>query len=763
MKHTYLCPKPSVLAGASLALLLFAPLPSRAVWQAANGPLKTRWAKDVSPANAHPEYPRPQMVRKDWLNLNGLWDFGVAGKDATRATFNTQILVPFPPESALSGVMRRVSENDRLWYRRTFVLPGDWRGRRLLLHFGAVDYEATVWLNGQEVGRHRGGYDAFSFDVTEALKQVGQNELIVAAWDPTDAGTQPRGKQVRKPGGIFYTSTSGIWQTVWLEPVNAAYITDLKIVPDVDNSAVMVDAVTTPMLGAGIVEVIVRDGRKPVYTASITAGGRITMPVKNARLWSPEDPHLYSLVVTLKLGGRTLDKVESYFGMRKISLGKDAKGFTRLMLNNKPCFQFGPLDQGFWPDGLYTAPTDEALRYDIEMTKKLGFNMARKHVKVEPERWYYWCDKLGLLVWQDMPSGDKFIGGKDPDITRSPESGKEYEQELTAMVQGHANHPCIVMWVPYNEGWGQWDTPRIVAMIKKLDPARLVDDASGWTDRGVGDVNDMHKYPGPGSPEPEESRAVVLGEFGGLGLPVSSHTWQSQKNWGYRSFTDAEALTTAYVDLVEKLFPLIGEKGLSAAVYTQTTDVEVEVNGLMTYDRAMVKMNLDKVAAANHGHFPPRAKTTELVPTALTERVTWRWTQEKPAQDWAKPGFDASSWKEGRAGFGTKGTPGAVVRTEWSTSDIWLRREFSIQAGKTDDLRLLIHHDEDAEVYINGVLAAGVPGFTVDYEKAEINLPAKATLKPAGNVMAVHCHQTAGGQYIDAGIVKVEVPKWKAD
>jgi hypothetical protein len=348
--------------------------------------------------------------------------------------------------------------------------------------------------------------------------------------------------------------------------------------------------------------VTIRDGRKEVYAASVTAGGQITMPVKNARLWSPEDPHLYNLVVSLKLGNRTIDKVESYFGMRKTSLGKDEKGFTRLMLNNKPYFQFGPLDQGFWPDGIYTAPTDEALRYDIEMTKKLGFNLARKHVKIEPDRWYYWCDKLGLLVWQDMPSGDKYIGPRAPDITRSPESAKEYEQELKALVQGRGNHPCIVMWVPYNEGWGQWDTARIVAMIKKLDPTRLVDNTSGWSDRGVGDVNDMHKYPGPGSPEPEEKRAVVLGEFGGLGLPVRGHTWQSEKNWGYRSFTDPEALTAAYVDLVTKLFPLIEEKGLSAAVYTQTTDVEVEVNGLMTYDREQVKMNLDKVAAANRGH-----------------------------------------------------------------------------------------------------------------------------------------------------------------
>ena len=742
-----------------LALLLFVPLAGGASWQPAAGPLKTRWAKDVSPRNAHPEYPRPQMVRNDWLNLNGLWDLAITSKDAARATFDTQILVPFPVESALSGVMRPVSENERMWYRRTFKVPGKWQGRRVLLHFGAVDFEATVLVNGKEVGRHRGGYDAFSFEITDALKPSGENELIVMVWDPTDAGTQPRGKQVRKPHGIWYTPTSGIWQTVWLEPVGTAFITDLKITPDVDNEAVTVQPVTTPALGVCTVEATIRDGAKVVYKAWVTAGGRIKMPVKNARLWSPEDPHLYSLSLRLQLGGRTIDKVESYFGMRKISLGKDDKGFTRLMLNNKPYFQFGPLDQGFWPDGLYTAPTDEALRYDIEMTRKLGFNMARKHVKVEPDRWYYWCDKLGLLVWQDMPSGDKYIGHNDPDIARTPESARQFEQELTALVKGLGNHPCIVIWVPYNEGWGQWDTARIVEMVKGLDPTRLVINTSGWADRGVGDINDMHKYPGPGSPEPETKRAVVLGEFGGLGLPVRGHTWQNEKNWGYRSFTNEETLTSAYIDLIAKLFPLIDEKGLSAAVYTQTTDVEIEVNGLMTYDRARVKMDVKQLAAVNRGKLPPRPRVTEVVPTALTDRVTWRYTLEKPADDWTKPGFNASAWREGRAGFGTRGTPGAVVRTEWNTSDIWLRREATIPAGKTEDLRLLIHHDEDAEVYINGVLAASVPGFIADYERTAISPAAKAALKPGSNVIAVHCRQTGGGQYIDVGIVKVEAPQ----
>jgi beta-galactosidase/beta-glucuronidase len=479
-----------------------------------------------------------------------------------------------------------------------------------------VDFEAAVWVNGRQIGQHRGGYDGFTFDITEACDAGGVNELVVAAWDPTDAGTQPRGKQVRHPQSIWYTPTSGIWQTVWLEPVNPAYIQDLKITPDLDGASVTVRP-TTPALPAGyVVEVKVRQGGATLARASAPPGRPLTLPLAYPRPWSPADPHLYDLVVTLKLGNHTLDQVASYFGLRKISLGKDRHGFTRLCLNNQPCFQFGPLDQGFWPDGLYTAPTDQALRYDIQMTKKLGFNLARKHVKIEPDRWYYWCDKLGLLVWQDMPSGDRFIGGHDPDITRTPDSAREYQTELEALVAGRGNHPCIVMWVPYNEGWGQWDTAGVVARIKQLDPSRLVDDASGWVDRGVGDVHDLHQYPGPGSPQPEPDRAAVLGEFGGLGLPLKGHTWQTEKNWGYRSFPDRQALTAAYLDLVANLFPLIESRGLSAAVYTQTTDVEIEVNGLMTYDRELVKMDLEKAAAANHGRFPSRPKPKKLPPTA---------------------------------------------------------------------------------------------------------------------------------------------------
>ena len=611
-------------------------------WQPAAGPLTTRWTARVSPTNALPEYPRPQMVRKEWLNLNGLWQYAITPKDAPQpAQWEGEILVPYPVESALSGVMRRVGEKERLWYRRTFELPAAWRrptrieelsaAPRLLLHFGAVDWETTVWVNGRKVGTHRGGYDGFTFDLTHALKPDGAQELVVAVWDPTDAGPQPRGKQVRQPRGIWYTPTSGIWQTVWLEPVPAGHIRSLRVIPDFDASSVTVKAnAVVPGLPAAL-EVAVLDGetvvaegvvKSMIATRSIPPQVRpaITLSLKQPKPWSPDSPFLYGLRLRLRQGDRVLDEVTSYFGLRKIAVAKDRHGVNRLFLNNQPLFQFGPLDQGFWPDGLYTAPTDEALRYDLEVTKRLGFNMVRKHVKIEPDRWYYWCDQLGLLVWQDMPSGDRYIRRDQPDIQRSPASARQFVRELRALVEGRFNHPCIVMWVPYNEGWGQWDTARVTDLIKKWDPTRLVNSASGWTDRGTGDVHDIHRYPGPDCPPLEEKRAAVLGEFGGLGLPLRGHTWQAEKNWGYRSYRNRAELTQAYLQLIKKLHPFIGASGLAAAVYTQTSDVEIEVNGLMTYDRALIKLDAERVAAANRKLYEPYARegatAGRLVPPA---------------------------------------------------------------------------------------------------------------------------------------------------
>jgi hypothetical protein len=619
----------------ALCLLAVFPLAiheAAAAWQPAKGRLMTRWAADVKPDKALPEYPRPQMVRADWQNLNGLWSYAIVAKDAAQPTkWDGEILVPFPAESALSGVMKPVDPKQRLWYRRTFETPAGWQGKNVLLHFGAVDWETTVWVNGKELGTHRGGYDGFSFDISDALKPSGPQELVVAVWDPTDRGPQARGKQVLKPGGIMYTATTGIWQTVWLEPVAKAHVDALRITPNIDDSSVTVALHAVTSGGKPAVKVEVLDGQQVVQEASQPVqdimksfppqiSPTLKLRVPNAKLWSPDSPFLYGLRITLSENGQPTDQIDSYFGMRKIALGKDEKGIQRLMLNNKPLFQLGPLDQGFWPDGIYTAPTDEALRYDIEITKALGMNMARKHVKVEPDRWYYWCDKLGLLVWQDMPSAHAGDAKTDAIRKGMEDAAKQFETELKALVEGRWNHPCIVMWVPFNEGWGQYDTPRICDWIKKLDPSRLVNNASGWTDRKVGDVNDIHSYPGPAAPRLEESRAAVLGEFGGLGLPVKGHTWQDEANWGYRNFQSAEQLTESYLALIRKLHALTGDVGLCAAVYTQTTDCEVEVNGLLTYDRALVKMDQAAITAANQKLYTPptprRAEGNKLVPPA---------------------------------------------------------------------------------------------------------------------------------------------------
>ena len=497
--------------------------------------------------------------------------------------------------------MKPVGEKNRLWYRRTFKIPEKWTQQRVLLHFGAVDWETTVWVNGRQLGTHRGGYDSFTFDITDALnRNTKPQEIVVAVWDPTDTGTQPRGKQVKKPKGIWYTAVTGIWQTVWLEPVPTRWrIEGLKLTPDVDSSRLIVELDIDYLSKSNTVEVMVLDSGREVARAYGLKKVEVAIP--NAKLWSPDNPFLYDLRIILRRldnPKQVDDEVTSYFGMRKIALGKDENGITRILLNNRVLFQYGLLDQGWWPDGLYTAPTDEALRYDIEVTKKLGFNMARKHVKVESARWYYWCDKLGLLIWQDMPSGDRYIGSGDPDIHRSDESAAQFELEFKQLIDAYYNHPSIVMWVPFNEGWGQYDTSRIADWIKKYDPTRLVNSVSGWADRGVGDVHDIHSYPGPAAPSNEPNRAAVLGEFGGLGLSLKGHTWKNEKSWGYRSYKNPEELTAAYLALLRNLRPLI-TKGLAAAVYTQTTDLEIEVTGLMTYDRAIIKIDTNRVALAN--------------------------------------------------------------------------------------------------------------------------------------------------------------------
>ena len=599
---------PRVPLFGTLMVLAGAPLLPAAEWTPVEAKLTTPWTAEVSPENAWPEHPRPQMVRPDWHNLNGLWEYAVTPRDAEPPDhWDGTILVPFCIESNLSGVGRRVGPGERLWYRRTFTARPSPEDRRWLLHFGAVDWEAVVRVNGTLVGEHRGGYDPFTFDVTGAVTD-GENELVVAVWDPTDAGDQPRGKQVLAPKGIWYTPVTGIWQTVWLEPTPATHVRSLRIDPDVDGSKLEVTVFASSEAG---VRVRARDGAEVVGTASGRTGRALSVPIDTPKLWSPETPHLYDLEIELLEAGRTIDRVESYAGLRKIEVRKDDGGVNRLFLNGEPLFQFGPLDQGWWPDGLYTAPTDEALRHDVEMTRAFGFNMSRKHVKVEPARWYYWCDTLGLLVWQDMPSGHD-SGRKDanrlpwvrdpalegPELVRTAVSAQQYRHELQEMVRDFGNHPSIVVWVPFNERWGQFDTGGIVEFVRRIDPHRLINSASGGNFLGVGDILDVHQYPAPTFPGTDPHQAVVCGEYGGLGLPLEGHTLLDKGNWGYRSFDSAEALTRAYLEKIEMLKPMI-RHGLAAAIYTQISDVEVEVNGLMTYDRKVNKMDPEVIGPAN--------------------------------------------------------------------------------------------------------------------------------------------------------------------
>lgn len=576
-----------------------------AQWKPVEGRISTQWSEQVNPDNVLPEYPRPIMERTEWKNLNGLWDYAIIEKGKhSPSVFDGKILVPFAVESSLSGVAKTVGAEKELVYRRSFDVPSSWKGKRVLLHFGAVDWKTDVWVNDVKVGSHTGGFTPFSFDITEAL-QGKNNTLLVKVWDPTDKGYQPRGKQVSRPEGIWYTPVTGIWQTVWLEPVSESYIQDLRITPDIDNSLLSLKALVKDATSKDLVEVKVFDGQQLVAQGKSINGEcvQVAMP-ENAKLWSPESPFLYTLKVSLKQNGKLVDEVSSYAAMRKYSSKRDANGIVRLELNNKPLFQFGPLDQGWWPDGLYTAPTDEALLYDIQKTKDFGFNMIRKHIKVEPARWYTYCDKLGIIVWQDMPSGDrnpewqnrKYFEGTE--MKRSAESEACYRKEWKEIMDALYSYPCIGTWIPFNEAWGQFKTPEIVEWTKQYDPTRLVNPASGGNHYTCGDMLDLHNYPAPELYLYDAQRATVLGEYGGIGWVVQGHIWEPDRNWGYIQFNSSKEVTDEYVKYAEKLYDLI-PRGFSAAVYTQTTDVEVEVNGLMTYDRKVIKLNEKRVREIN--------------------------------------------------------------------------------------------------------------------------------------------------------------------
>ena len=585
-----------------LSLLLVSAFSATAQsWQPAGDHIRTPWADQVDPSAPLPEYPRPLMQRTDWMNLNGLWDYAVRKAGEPFGKADGRILVPYCIESSLSGVGRTVAVDEYLWYHRTFSLPKSWKGNRVLLHFGAVDWKADIWVNDVKAGSHTGGYTPFSIDITDALKS-GENSLTVRVWDGTDTGFQPRGKQVRKPSGIWYTSVTGIWQTVWLEPVPEQHIRNLRTTPDLDAGCIRVLA---EGVDRGVVEVsLSADGRR-VASARALAGSEVEIPVPGARLWTPDDPYLYDLEVSLIRDGKTLDRVKSYCAMRKVGVTPGKDGILRLTLNDKPIFMYGPLDQGWWPDGLYTAPTDEALAFDVQKTKDWGFNLIRKHVKVEPARWYYHCDRLGILVWQDMPSGDLHGSWQNTrwyqgtEFVRSADSEACYRKEWREIMDYLYSQPCIVAWVPFNEGWGQFKTLEITAWTKQHDPSRLVNSASGGNHfLGAGDILDLHNYPQPDMYLYDADRVNVLGEYGGIGLPVEGHLWTPDRNWGYVKFASPKEVTDEYVKYARQLKEMVA-RGFSAAIYTQTTDVEIEVNGLMTYDRRVDKVEIPRIREIN--------------------------------------------------------------------------------------------------------------------------------------------------------------------
>lgn len=736
------------------------------------GMLKTPWASDVSQDLPWPEYPRPQLIRDDdsWSNLNGKWNYSITEKySPSPKSWDGEILVPFPVESQLSGVQRSVGADRALWYQRDVDIDQAPSGARVLLHFGAVDWECEVWINGEAMPAHRGGYDPFSYDITDHIKRRNPQEIKVRVWDPTSDGEQPRGKQVNKPGGIMYTAVTGIWQTVWTETVPATSIRSAYAVADIDTSTFTIHTETSGRYSPQLtLKATARLDGRTVGTTSGPANAPLDLVVSKSKLWTPDSPTLYDIQLELISGDKIVDTVSTYSALREIGLKKDSVGQTRITLNDDFQFLLGPLDQGWWPDGLYTAPTDEALRFDIEATKEMGFNTARKHVKIEPARWYYWADKLGLLVWQDMPSanGATFNAIIKPEEQISTESAAQFRHELNAMVEYLRPFPSIVIWTIFNEGWGQHNSTNLQKWLMAYDPSRIVGGPSGWQDHGHGQLADIHRYPGPAMPETIKDRALVLSEYGGIkGQLPGNHTWDPQGGWGYGADTAAqtpeeaaEARNKRYRGINDELKSLI-RAGLSAAIYTQTTDVEVEINGLLTYDRAEYKFAPEWLAKEHAPLYRIDKKQTSpriLLATSRDADSRWSYTTNKPNEGWEKTQFDDSNWNSGLAPFGDPDGELFPVNTHWVSEDIWLRRDFEFSDIKLGDLMLLIHNNDSVEVYLNGVLLRKTGGWSPFYRLEPALDEARKALKNGTNTVAVHCNNKSQGiriHFLDLGLV----------
>ena len=735
-------------------------------WKPVAGGMLTKWGRELEPGKVWQEYPRPQMKRDHWTNLNGLWNYAITGKDGTKpATWDGEILVPFAPEAALSGVGRLLEPDQALWYRRS--LPGK-GSRRTLLHFEAVDYQTTVWVNGKEVGSHTGGHTPFSFDISDFLNDGG-NELLLRVFDATE-GFQLHGKQKLRQGGIWYTRVSGIWQTVWLEQVPERSICDLDYTCDIGTGTL---TVTPKLAGAPVsgekIRVTARIGGVKVAVAD---GAPVaTLKIPDAKLWSPDAPNLYDLEIELlSAGDAVIDKVLAYTAMREFGKVRDANGNLRFTLNGRPIFHWGPLDQGWWPDGLLTPPSDQAMCSDIDFLKKAGFNMIRKHIKVEPRRYYAHCDRVGMLMWQDQVSmgyGPKTEpSGSNPPWTRmapNPQEGKwpaeahrQFVTEYKRMVDHLMDQACIAVWSPFNEAWGQHDSMEIGRMAMACDRTRPVNIASGGNFWPVGDIADEHAYPDPAFPLGDrrfDDYVKVVGEFGGHGWPVEGHLWRKDKaNWGYGGLPKTlDEWKERYSRSISVLAGL-RKRGVCAGVYTQTSDVEVEINGLLTYDRepkvdpAWLREQSERLLAT-----PDVVRSVVLLPTSETQAQSWKYTTESPAAGWEVAGFADQSWREGPGGFGAGNVPNARTGTGWNGREIWLRKEFQVAGPVLGSPLIRVFHDEDAEIFLNGIKVAELRGFVGTY--VEVPLPDASLLKVGRNVIAIHCRQSEGGQFIDAGLI----------
>ncbi len=738
-------------------------------WKPVPGHIMTPWAADVTPQNAWQEYPRPQMVRKEWMNLNGLWDFTInLGVNRPPVqSYNRKILVPFCVESALSGIKETVRGTHEMMYRRYFTIPEDWKGKRILLNFQAVDYHTKVWIDGKYIGEHKGGYDAFRFDITDALDPVDNHVINVVVWDPTNAGSQPLGKQCLPEAvrGYRYTPTSGIWQTVWIEPVPDVSIGRLKILPDIDTETLTIETILKGWGYNHRVKVQAFDNGREIATGEGDADKPVYLKVKSPKLWSPDDPFLYDLKVSLLQDGKVVDEVDSYFGMRKISMARDAAGFMRILLNNREIFQLGPLDQGYWPDGILLPASDEALKFDVEYLKKIGCNMSRVHIKVHPDRWYYHCDKLGILVWQDMVS-------PHTSYSRSEVGGaREFEAEWEAIMDQLYNYPSIVKWIVFNEAWVQYDTERLTDWTKRKDPSRLVSNASGWTDRNVGDIRDFHDYtlyPSVAWSPKYYPRAQVIGEGGGLDLPLKGHLWFQDQTMPEKinraGDLNRETVTTVkdfeerYTVWIENLV-LLKSYGLNGIVYTQITDVEVELNGWLTYDRKVSKIPVERLEEIHSRLFRPAPERGNYVlPLSMDKPQRWMYSFTEPSSDWYKLG-NRGKWNSGTGPFGKNQMNVPEVNTRWETRSIFLQRDFNL-TSTSKKVNIVVYNVGITDIYINGEFAIQVNNLRrtdSELKVSEVPLPEQAArlLKKGSNHIAIKLEFTGTDQpinFVDIGI-----------